>query len=152
LVSEQKQRTGELLQAISNMVVGIYADALGRGPTRARSFIDHDVVLCLLEETMTKPERRLLMGAEHTKLLEVRTVLQETMREALAAGVEALVGRRVTAVISGRQSDPDVASEVFVLGEALSIAEGAAEDAAQGKAIPEAKDGDGSERLESEPG
>jgi len=33
---------------------------MGRGPTKVRSYIVEDVVVCLLEDTMTKAERELV--------------------------------------------------------------------------------------------
>jgi uncharacterized protein YbcI len=125
LATESKQATGALLAAVSNMVVGIYADCLGRGPTRARSYIDHDVILCLLEDTLTKPERRLQGLGRDERLLELRATLQQTMQTELIGGMERLVGRQVKALVSGSQMDPDIASEVFVLGESLDGHEGA---------------------------
>lgn len=117
---DSTQPTGELLAAISNMVVGVYADCLGRGPTRARSYIDQDVVLCLLEDTLTKPERQLIASGNSAGALEIRTMLQKTMDEALAAGMEALLSRRVDAVVSGRQLQPDVVTAVFMLGDPIA--------------------------------
>ena len=108
---------GELLAAVSNLVVGVYADCLGRGPTKARSFKEQDVVVCLLEDTLTKAEQRLRQAGRDERLLDLRTTLQESMHEALIAGMEGLIGREVVALISGRQLDPDIASEVFVLGK-----------------------------------
>jgi uncharacterized protein YbcI len=128
LVTDSKQRTGELLAEISNMVVGVYADCLGRGPTRARSYIDHDVILCLLEDTLTKPERQLISSGNTARLLELRAMLQATMEEPLVTGMERLMGRRVKAVISGRQIEPDVVTEVFILGEALEEPSAPAEE------------------------
>lgn len=124
MVTESRQMPGELLAAISNMVVGVYADCLGRGPTRARSYIDQNVVLCILEDTLTKPERHLQQAGREERLLDLRITLQETMHEALTTGMELLLKREVRALISGSQLDPDIASEVFVLGEAQTADKG----------------------------
>jgi len=85
--------------------------------------MDDDVILCLLEDTLTKPERQLKASGRDVRLLELGATLQETMEEALTTGMESLLGRRVNAVISGRQLDPDVASEVFILGERIPDAQ-----------------------------
>jgi uncharacterized protein YbcI len=106
---------GELLAAISNTVVAIYADHLGRGPTKARSYIAESVVTCLLEDTMTKAERRLIESGRAEAVLEVRMTFQETMREELVIAIEKLTQRRVRAAVGGTQIDPDVTSQVFVL-------------------------------------
>src|SRR5215213_6498983 len=111
---------GEFLAAVSDFVVGVYADCLGRGPTKARSYRDRDVVICLLEDTLTKPERHLRDAGRDERLLDLRVALRETMQETLVTGMEALAGREVISLVSGRQLDPDIASEVFVLGSSLA--------------------------------
>lgn len=110
---------GEFLAAVSDLVVGVYADCLGRGPTKARSYQDRDVVVCLLEDTLTKPERHLREAGRDERLLDLRVVLRETMQETLVTGMESLAGREVISLVSGRQLEPDIASEVFVLGSSL---------------------------------
>jgi uncharacterized protein YbcI len=106
---------GELLAAISNHVVSTYANRLGRGPTRARSYITHDLVVCLMEDTMQKAEQTLLASGAGDTLAEVRGRYQEAMREELCAGIEALTSRRVLAFVGGNSVSPDIASELFVL-------------------------------------
>lgn len=110
-------RDGELLAAISNLVVGVYADHVGRGPTKARAYLNEDIVICVMEDTMTKAERTLVESGREEKVLEVRAMFQETMRAALSAGIEGLTGRRVIAFISGNNLRPDLASELFVLAK-----------------------------------
>jgi uncharacterized protein YbcI len=108
-------RDGELLAAISNLVVKVYADHIGRGPTKARAYLNEDIVICVMEDTMTKAERTLVESGHEEAVLEVRAVLQESMREALTTGIEGLTGHRVIAFISGSNLAPDLASELFVL-------------------------------------
>lgn len=109
---------GEQLAEISNMVVSIYADYLGRGPTKARTFATDGVVTCLLEDTLTRAEQSLIKSGRESAVLEVRNNLQETMREELVKAMERLTEQRVKAMISGTQLDPDVTTQVFVLDEA----------------------------------
>jgi uncharacterized protein YbcI len=107
--------SGELLEAISNLVVRIYADHVGRGPTKARAYADRDIVVCVMEDTMTKAERTLVDTGRSSAVLHVREALQETMREELADGIEALTGRRVVAQNGAATLDPDVKSDLFIL-------------------------------------
>lgn len=106
---------GELLAAISNMVVGVYADRLGRGPTRARSYIDSDLVVCLMEGTMQPAERALAESGADETLSALRSKYHEIMREELCGGIERLTGKRVLAFTSGNNIDPDICSELFLL-------------------------------------
>jgi uncharacterized protein YbcI len=108
---------GEQLAEISNMIVSVYADYLGRGPTKARTFATDGVVTCLLEDTLTRAEQSLIKSGREAAVLEVRNSLQETMREELVKAMERLTEQRVKAMISGTQLDPDVSTQVFVLDE-----------------------------------
>lgn len=112
--------TGELLEAVSNMVVRIYADHVGRGPTKARAYSDRDIIVCVMEDTMTVAERTLVDSGRSATVMQVRDALEETMREELAMGIEALTGRRVIAQTGTGTLEPDVKSELFILDDALS--------------------------------
>src|SRR5262249_6887858 len=107
--------TGELLEAISNLVVRIYADHVGRGPTKARAYADRDIIVCVMEDTMTKAEKTLVASGRGDAVMQVRNAFQETMRDELVPGIEALTGRRVTAQNGPATLEPDVKSDVFIL-------------------------------------
>jgi uncharacterized protein YbcI len=114
------ERLGELLAAISNTVVKVHADHIGRGPTKARTYINNGVITCLLEDTLTRAERTLLTTGGKQRVLDMRRSLRDTMREELVGAVEQLTGRQVRATISGTQVEPDISSFVFVLDGATS--------------------------------
>ena len=100
---------------MSNAIVGLFADYLGRGPTRARATLSRDLVTVVLEETLTKAERRLVSEGEGHAVIETRRIVQRTMREDLVAAVEHHTGCRVAAFLSDQTVEPDVSVEVFVL-------------------------------------
>jgi uncharacterized protein YbcI len=106
---------GPLAAAITIKVVGVFGDHTGRGPTRGRTFINENLVSCLLQDTLTKPERSLVAAGEVETVLEVRRRFQATMREDLVAAVEGVTGREVALFMSENHVDPDVALETFVL-------------------------------------
>jgi uncharacterized protein YbcI len=107
--------SGELLEAVSNLVVRVYADHVGRGPTKARAYADRDIIVCVMEDTMTKAERTLIESGQTWIVKQSRDALQETMREDLARGIEDLTGRRVIAQTGTGTLDPDVSSDLFIL-------------------------------------
>lgn len=107
--------SGELLEAVSNLVVGIYADHVGRGPTKARAYADRDIIVCVMEDTMTRAERTLVESGQTSIVKQSRDALQETMRDDLAKGIESLTGRRVIAQTGAGTLDPDVQSDLFIL-------------------------------------
>jgi uncharacterized protein YbcI len=100
---------------ISRRSVQLLREYTGRGPTKARTVIDHDSVMIVLEDTLTKGERKLaeLGKAEH--VLRTRHQFQIVMRDDLIQVVEQQTGRRVIAFLSDNHIDPDAAAEVFLL-------------------------------------
>ena len=107
--------TGSKAAAISNHVVRTMSEYTGRGPTKARTYLNDDVVTCVLQDTLTKGERSLVGDDLEELVLTMRKAFQSTMREDLVSGVEQILGREVTAFMSDNHIDPDVAVEVFVL-------------------------------------
>jgi uncharacterized protein YbcI len=106
---------GQLGAAISNAVVRTLAEYTGRGPTKARTTIRDNVVLVVLQDTLTKGERALVRNGREEKVIDLRGEFQAAMRGELEAAVERLTGRRVTAFMSSNHIDPDLAAELFVL-------------------------------------
>lgn len=120
--TERKWR-GELAAEISNLVVKLVTEYTGRGPTRARTYLNEDFVTGVLQNTLTKGERSLVRDGREEMVLNVRLAFQQTMREDLVAGVERLTGRKVRAFMSANHAEPDMAIESFVLdGSSVSPA------------------------------
>ena len=111
---------GSLLEAVSNLVVGIYADHVGRGPTKARSYMSGDIVVCLMEDTLTKAEKTLVrLGARRRRDRGSERRCGRRCARRWCGGIERLTGRRVRALTSGADLDADVISDLFLLGEQL---------------------------------
>ena len=110
--------TGEIAAAISNLTVHLLNEYTGRGPVRARTHLEDDLVTVVLNDTLTKGERSLVRDGEEEHVLETRRAYQRTMREELTEGVERITGREVIAFMSANHVEPDVAVEVFVLAPA----------------------------------
>lgn len=106
---------GSLTAALSNAIVRITAEYTGRGPTKARTSIRDDVILVLMQETLTKAERSLLAADQGDFVLETRARYQNTMREAYVSAVEMLTERKVIAFMSANHLEPDMGAEIFVL-------------------------------------
>jgi uncharacterized protein YbcI len=107
--------TGPRAAAISNAMVQLLHEYSGRGPTRARTTIGNDLIVCLLADTLTKSERKLVDAGEERLVLEQRSAIQRLMRDRAISAVEGLSGRKVTAFMSNNHIDPDLAVETFVL-------------------------------------
>jgi len=106
---------GSLSLAISNATVGILREYTGRGPTKARTSIRDNVVLVILEQTLTKGEQSLVQKGRSDKVLEIRHEFQNAMREEISAKIAELTGREVVAFLSANHIDPDIGAEIFVL-------------------------------------
>jgi uncharacterized protein YbcI len=106
---------GSKAAAISNHVVRTMSEYTGRGPTKARTHINDNVVTVLLQDTLTKGERSLVGDELDELVLTMRKAFQGTMRHDLISGVEEILGRKVVAFMSDNHIDPDIAAEVFVL-------------------------------------
>jgi uncharacterized protein YbcI len=112
---ERSNGSSSLYVAISNAMVGFLRDYTGRGPTRARTSIRDNVVVVMLEHTLTKGEQSLVSKGRSETVLALRQEYQDAMREESSARVAELTGRKVIAMMSANHIDPDLAAEIYVL-------------------------------------
>jgi uncharacterized protein YbcI len=106
---------GSVSASISNMMVRLVSEYTGRGPTKARTYFDGDLVSIVLQDTLTRGERSLVRDGRSELVLSTRRAYQDTMSDDAVAGIEELTGRKVLAFLSDNHIDPDVAVESFVL-------------------------------------
>jgi uncharacterized protein YbcI len=112
---EPSERSGELNAAIATAVVGVVAAFTGHGPTRSRAFVHGDIVVCLLEDCMTKAERSLVAAGRSELVGELRDGFQQASGPDMVAAVERLTGRTVATFLSATSTDANTDVEVFVL-------------------------------------
>lgn len=118
LVKEQVQSRaarGEVLTAISDGIVALLKDFYGRGPTRAKTYYEDDLVVCLLRGGFTRVEETLREAGRGSEVIQQRMAFQDVMRDRFEAVIEQATGRRVIGFMSGNQQHPDMLCEVFVL-------------------------------------
>ena len=113
--TQEVERGTSLSSEISNMMVSILAEYTGRGPTKARTTLDKDLVVILMRDTLTKGERTLVDAGKSEEVLQVRRLFQSAMRRDATEGIERLTGRRVVGFMSDNHIEPDLAVETFVL-------------------------------------
>jgi uncharacterized protein YbcI len=106
---------GDVLTAISDGLVGLLKEYYGHGPTRAKSYYEDDLVVCVLRGGFSRVEQTLLDGGRGAAVIQQRMEFQEVMRERFAEVIEAATGRRVIGFMSGNQQHPDLMCEVFIL-------------------------------------
>src|SRR4051794_25795934 len=105
---------GALNAAISRAVVRLVADSTGRGPTRSRTTIDHDLIVVVLQNTLTPGERYLADNDRSAQVLDMRAAYQEAMSSACITAIEDLTARTVAASRRATHIDPAAAAEIFV--------------------------------------
>lgn len=113
--TESPRPEASLSARISNLVVALLHTYTGRGPTKAWTSIDTDLITVVLRDTLTKGERSLVADDRSDLVLDMRHAYQMTMGPDLVSGVEELTGRQVQAFMSANHLDPDIAIESFVL-------------------------------------
>jgi uncharacterized protein YbcI len=114
-VRPKPKNHGEVLTAISDGLVALIKEFYGRGPTRAKSYFEDDLVVCVLRGGFSRVEQTLLDGGRGAAIVHQRMEFQEVMRERFEAVIEAATGQRVIGFMSGNQQEPDMMCEVFIL-------------------------------------
>jgi uncharacterized protein YbcI len=107
--------TGNLRLAISNALVGVKKQLYGKGPVKAKTYLNDNYVFSVLEGGLTRNEETLLEAGEHRLVREYRLRFQEAVAETIRTAIEEVTGRKVLAYHSQIVFDPDRAFEIFVL-------------------------------------
>ena len=106
---------GDVLTAISDGMVALLKEFYGYGPTRAKSYYQDDLVVCLLRGGFSQVRQTLLEGGRGSAVISQRMEFQDLMRDRFEAVIKAATGRDVIGFMSGNQQGPDIMCEVFIL-------------------------------------
>ncbi len=106
---------GPLTDAISAAIVELYGRVYGHDRTIANTYINGDVVVCILERILTVEETRLVAEGAAAEVIDARVAFQADTQDEFTAAVERLTRRRVVAFMSANQASPGIASELFFL-------------------------------------
>lgn len=109
------QSHGEVLARISTGMAQLHTRYYGKGPTKTKTYLVDDTIICLLEEGFTTVERTLIDGGRGEAVHEIRRTFQQAMEEQFTAVVEEATGRKVRAYLSQVHVNPDIAVELFML-------------------------------------
>lgn len=113
--SRSETHAHSVAATISREIVSVLKNSVGRGPTRAKTYIHDDCVLVLLREGHTKSEGTLLEGGGERIVAQSRVDLSETIRIPLTEVVERNTGRKTAGFLSSSRQHPDLLSFIFVL-------------------------------------
>jgi uncharacterized protein YbcI len=106
---------GEVLASISTGLVQLHSRYYGKGPTKAKTYLLDDTVICVLRGGFTRVERTLIAEGEAQAVHEIRRSFQKAMERQFREIIESATGRKVIAYMSQVHEDPEIALELFVL-------------------------------------
>jgi uncharacterized protein YbcI len=112
--SEETALTG----AISAAIVALYATVYDHHRTTATTYLNDNVVVCVLESILTSEEDALIAAGSNEQVIDGRVGFQTDTEDEFTAAIERLTHRRVTAFLSANQTTPGVACELFFLDSA----------------------------------
>jgi uncharacterized protein YbcI len=117
MVGKETPKGGNSLVELSNAMVALHREYFGRGPGAAKSFMSDEMVVCLLTDIYTPVERTLIRAGQGEHVRRTRGLHQEALEHEYKSSVEEILGRPVVAFLSVVHVDPDVAIDVFLLGD-----------------------------------
>jgi uncharacterized protein YbcI len=100
---------------ISNAMVGLKKDFYGKGPTKAKTFLNDNYVFCVMEGGLTRNESTLIERGHEDLVRNYRLRFQEAMEDSTVEAVQRITGRKVIGYHSQIVFNPERAFEIFVL-------------------------------------
>jgi uncharacterized protein YbcI len=113
-------RNDSLRGRISHAMVGMKKDYYGKGPTKAKTFINDEYIFVVMHGGLTRNEEVLLAAGQQDLVRSYRLRFQEAMTLTTIGAIEEIVGRKVLTYHSQMLFDPERAIEIFVLESPLS--------------------------------
>ena len=106
---------GDIRGNISRRMVQLHKEFYGRGPEKAKTYYNGDLVVVLMRGGFTRVEETLLQEGRGDSVRQQRADFQHVMLGRFSEVIENETGRKVVAMMSGSHQQPDLLSEVFVL-------------------------------------
>jgi uncharacterized protein YbcI len=96
-------------------MVTLYGEVYGHDRTTASTYINDNVVVCIMEDILTSSEKELIATGSGSEVIDGRVAFQAAREDEFSAAVERLTSRRVVAFMSANQTSPGIACEMFFL-------------------------------------
>ena len=100
---------------ISNAMVGLKKEFYGKGPTKAKTFLNDNYVFCAMEGGLTRNEQTLIDRGHEDLVRSYRLRFQEAMEDSTVEAIQRITGRTVIGYHSQIVFNPERAFEIFVL-------------------------------------
>jgi uncharacterized protein YbcI len=104
-----------LTRDISAAMVSLYGEFYGHERTTANTYINDNVVVCILEDILSSTEQELVAAGAGSQVIDGRVAFQASREDDFSAAVERLTKREVVAFMSANQTSPGIACEMFFL-------------------------------------
>jgi uncharacterized protein YbcI len=108
---------GPLRASLASALIAKLHDAWGKGPTRARVYVEDQFVFCVFDDPFTTVERTLLEAGESAVVRGLRIDLHDAQRAAFEEVVAQATGRPVRTSMTQVVFDPDLMFLCFMLGD-----------------------------------
>ena len=105
------------LTEISNTAVALHREHFGRGPGAAKTHLADNLVVCVLTDVFTPVEKTLIDAGHEERVRETRAIHRAATEAVYKQRMEEVIGHRVEAHMTSIHVDPDVAVDIFVLGD-----------------------------------
>ena len=100
---------------MTNAVVGLHRQYFGKGPTRSKSYLAGDLLLCVMRDLFTIVEQTLIAAGEGDRVTSARVAVNDAVASEFRSAVERILGRRVITSTSQVLLEPEVGIMVFIL-------------------------------------
>lgn len=101
--------------AISREVIRLTKSLTGRGPTKAKTYVENECVLVLMRDAHTAAEGSMAGGGRQRNVAQTRVDISEYARREFIRIIEQHTDRKVVGFMSGSQQDPSLVAQVYVL-------------------------------------
>jgi uncharacterized protein YbcI len=113
-VQSESARSGPA-RTLTRRMVQLHKEFYGRGPTKAKAYLQDDSIVVLMRGGFTPVEETLLQAGRGESVARQRRDFQEVMRHRFTAMVEEVTGQTVVAFMNSSHQDPDLLCNVFLL-------------------------------------
>ena len=105
---------GKLLAAISTRIVAILREHYGRGPMKAKTYAQDDILVVVMRGSGFTPlEQTIMDSGDPDRIVAMRHDFQGMMTKRFKETIEELTGRNVVAFLSQAHVEPDITIEIF---------------------------------------
>jgi uncharacterized protein YbcI len=120
--SPDSGRRHSMRSEISNAMVGLKKEFYGKGPTKAKTFLNDNYVFCVMEGGLTRNEQTLIDRGHEDLVRTYRLRFQEAMEAPTVEAVQRITDRSVIGYHSQIVFHPERAFEIFVLDRPIEDA------------------------------